>query len=469
MKKTLCFLALFVLSLGATSQAQTTTFTANGATPDVGSIHTYTVPAGITAVTITATGGSGGNSSTNSKLGGKGASVSARIIVLPGETLNILVGKAGGNGGTRGSGGGGTFVTRGSFMPANLLVAAGGGGGANFSTDGAGSTLQTPGSTSPGTPASGGDGAPQVGNSSTIATGGTGGGAGGTNSSLPSTNYGGYGGGGCGGTSLVNQSTGVIIYGGSGGGGGFNGGNGGNGEFSSTSIKAGGGGGGGAFGGTAGTGGTNSTGSVSSPGSAGSSWIIATALTPVFTASSNTGNGQVTISTAIPLPLKLLTFNASSAGQPNRISWETAEEEGGTRYGIERSADATAFAPIGEVSGGEKGSYTFYDNEPAQLSYYRLRISEMGQPASYSNTAVVRRSTSNSSQVRIYPVPVTDVLYIETGSALAGSRATIVDVQGRVVREFILPLNGGVSTANWLPGIYTLRLADGTVQKIVKQ
>ena len=170
-----------------------------------------------------------------------------------------------------------------------------------------------------------------------------------------------------------------------------------------------------------------------------------------------------------PLPLKLLTFNASSAGQPNRISWETAEEEGGTRYGIERSADATAFAPIGEVAGAAKGSYTFYDDEPAQLSYYRLRISEMGQPASYSNTVAVRRNAATGSEIRIYPIPVTDMLYIEAGSVLSGSRATIVDVQGRVVREFILPLNGGVSTADWLPGVYTLRLADGTVQKIVKE
>ena len=72
-----------------------------------GSIQTYTVPAGVTSVTIEAYGAQGGNG------GGLGAEISGTFNVIPNQVLNILVG---GEGGTRtnnlgvGGGGGGSFI-----------------------------------------------------------------------------------------------------------------------------------------------------------------------------------------------------------------------------------------------------------------------------------------------------------------------------------------------------------------------
>ena len=243
-------------SLSATEQPlqnATVTFAATGAP------QSYTVPAGVTRLTVTATGAQGGSSSIASGSGsvtvpgGQGARVQTTLPVVPGEILAVYVGKVGAsliyrggapggyNGGgsvspgNTGSGGGGaTDLRRGSTK---LLVAAGGGGAAGFINNGNG----------------GGGGAPN----------GENGGAGG-------------GGSGTGATQTAGGS-----FGGSLGQGGSN-----NGDFS-------GGGGGGYYGGGGGGGGGIG------PGGGGSSWVDPTGTATTMTAAANPGNGALTITPAL--------------------------------------------------------------------------------------------------------------------------------------------------------------------------
>ena len=116
----------------------TATFTATGAS------QTWTVPSGITSVSFSMTGGSGGDT-----YGGKGAIVTGTMAVTPGETLQINVGArgatypggstsnwtsaafgGGGRGNYYGSGGGGASdIRKGSYALADRVAVAGGGGG----------------------------------------------------------------------------------------------------------------------------------------------------------------------------------------------------------------------------------------------------------------------------------------------------------------------------------------------------
>lgn len=128
-----------------------------------GAPESFVVPAGVSAVTATVTGGAGGTSSVAGSsfggvpaVGGTGGAVSALLPVTPGETLTAVVGgrgedgvsdlprpAAGGYGGGGdsgaittsarhaggGAGGGGSFLFGDDAL---LLAAGGGGGGANF-------------------------------------------------------------------------------------------------------------------------------------------------------------------------------------------------------------------------------------------------------------------------------------------------------------------------------------------------
>ena len=92
-----------------------------------GNIETWTVPAGVTSITIEARGAEGGNSTSSDFGPGQGAILTGDFAVTPGQQLKILVGEkpqfGNGNGG-----GGGTFVTD---IANNPLIIAGGGGGSS--------------------------------------------------------------------------------------------------------------------------------------------------------------------------------------------------------------------------------------------------------------------------------------------------------------------------------------------------
>jgi gliding motility-associated-like protein len=152
-----------------------------------GSISSFTVPAGVTSLNITASGAKGGDvsGSDGSASGGKGLKVIANVNVTPGDVLNILVGQQPPSATNASGGGGGTFIWNTSAANA-LLVAAGGGGGAAVTAFGCNC------------PQAGGDpGWATYGNGGTGGLGGrgTGGNGGGA---VPGAENGMYGGGGAG-------------------------------------------------------------------------------------------------------------------------------------------------------------------------------------------------------------------------------------------------------------------------------
>ena len=114
---------------GATGTT-TKTITVHGTTTfsTAGQTGTFTVPPGVTAVTISARGGGGGGGGFTGGSGGSGGRVAiSNYAVTPGQVLTTFVGGGGGGGaGQSGRGGGSTSV---STNGSTIIVAGGGGGG----------------------------------------------------------------------------------------------------------------------------------------------------------------------------------------------------------------------------------------------------------------------------------------------------------------------------------------------------
>ncbi len=149
---------LITVTLGGYSSVWSITTKGAGAEPGsaifayTGSVQTFTVPNGVTELTVKAWGAGGGGGGTNGSVkggvGGGGAFVSGVVSVTSGSDLSIYVGQGGGSGASAannafggggrrssgtdpvtstGSGGGGaTYILDGG----SLLMAAGAGGGA---------------------------------------------------------------------------------------------------------------------------------------------------------------------------------------------------------------------------------------------------------------------------------------------------------------------------------------------------
>jgi hypothetical protein len=275
------------------SPANTTTYYAESVAPAGGSqtfnftggMQSFTVPAGVTAVTITAKGAQGGyGGGIIPGVGGFGSSASGILTVTPGDVLNIFVGgqgtttggfNGGGNGGNLNAGGGGgaSDVRLNSVaVAARVIVGAGGGGG------GTGGCIT--------------QGLPNGGN-------GGDGNANGTNG-MTSTS----GGGGFAAAGAVGGAAGIGCILGSPGQTAINeiGGNGGNGQgCCCVGTPGGGGGGGGQVGGGGGGGGTagtvicNGNDKGGGGGGAGGSSFTGTLASPVFATGVQVANGEVVI------------------------------------------------------------------------------------------------------------------------------------------------------------------------------
>jgi len=359
-----------------------------------GSVQNFTVPAGITSITVSLAGGSGGGN------GGLGASFSATCTVTPGDVIGIAVASAGQTNSSFNSGGGGGATYIYDITQNTLLAVAGGGGGAStnaFNGGAAGTNLS--GNTS-------GNGGGYEGDASN-GTGGNGGGGGTGNNP---------GGGGAG--WLSNGASAVNGVGIAAGGldkangflGGFgtdyiansNGGFGGGGEGS----EAGGGGGG-----YNGGGGGNDFGYPANGGNGGTSYLNGTVSGSV--AANNSGNGSASISYNSSVvsggtsPYSYAWSNGATTASASGLTAGTYSVTVTDAHGCTATASTTVNQPSSAVSanGSVTGNVSCFGGNNGSAS-----VTASGGTAGYSYLWSDGETTSSVSDLAAgtYSVQVTD-------------------------------------------------------------
>lgn len=108
------------------------------------------------------------------------------------------------------------------------------------------------------------------------------------------------------------------------------------------------------------------------------------------------------------LPVDLVRFTGSAFKGYNELNWAVSDNSQGRSFVIERSTDSKTFTTIGTVSfaGGSK-QYSFRDNQPGEMNYYRLRITDADGNSKYS-PSVTLASLKEGETVRIYPTVARD-------------------------------------------------------------
>ena len=319
-----------------------------------GSIQNWTIPAGITEITVDVIGASGGlGTSPNNSNGGRGVRMQGVLTVTPGNVLKILVGEKGvnatNNGG--GGGGGGSFIVNSANSP--LVIAGGGGGGQGNccavyvnGVDASTGTSGTVGTDNSGTTqGAGGTNGNGGGEASSLSSGAGGGLL--TNGANGSANGGrSFLNGGAGGASIDWSSYTGAGRGGFGSGGGAHGGA---------------GGGGGGYSGGGGAGGSSNW----SGGGGGGSYSIATSQTN--TAGFQTGNGIIRI-TYLNSPV-LTTFSSATSSLTNTTSNIT--------YSLIWNQSVTGFT-VSDIENAGTASCTF-SLSSSSASQYTLTASDCSE------------------------------------------------------------------------------------------
>ncbi|MFM9027232.1 MAG: T9SS type A sorting domain-containing protein [Bacteroidota bacterium] len=184
-------------------------------------------------------------------------------------------------------------------------------------------------------------------------------------------------------------------------------------------------------------------------------WTLSSLLSPLY---------------SVPLPIDLLTFDASPYGEDVFVNWNTATELNNERFDVERSANGTDFLSIGVVPGAGTTStehaYHWVDKDPLPgMSYYRLRQTDFDGKSSHSEIVAVDRMKSRANSFILAPNPANDETVLFSNLKNAGTVIIrIIDLRGGVVFESTfeptIQDRFPVDLTRFSSGIYTLSL-DG--------
>ncbi|HTT90874.1 MAG TPA: MBG domain-containing protein [Acidimicrobiales bacterium] len=344
--------------------------------PETGSTEPWTVPDGVSSLSVTLYGANGGGAS--GATGGSGARVEATVSSSPASALTVNVGGSGvagpdgfagyGGGGyggevDSGGGGGATTISEGAT---SVLVAGGGGGGGNFGSNLSGGPPLVVGGNGGNADTAGQAGSSTTANGATLGGGG-GGGAGGQSAG---------GTAGPGGTATGTSTCGGTRTGSPGSPGSLGAGGGG-------APDAGGGGGGGYYGGGQGAqGASDSCGDYAAfgGGGGGSSYTAGLGVsgasvddTPTLQASSLSGNGEAVIAYADPVAAGAPSFEAVSGqalviGAATGLGSSTAGTSGPMGDTLAVTVPSTTTAQGGTVTADANGDGGFTYTPPASFT-----------------------------------------------------------------------------------------------------
>jgi Secretion system C-terminal sorting domain len=178
---------------------------------------------------------------------------------------------------------------------------------------------------------------------------------------------------------------------------------------------------------------------------------------------------------SVVLPIVLADISAYKKGASNILKWTTASEINNKGFHIERSSDASTWETIGFVKGAgdsqAKLNYSFTDNAPLSISYYRLRQED--NDGRTTNSSVVSVSQNGKLNVKIAPNPAKDVVNISLDKESEKNFVTVYDVVGRSVATAQFSGNQSeLNVSNLIKGIYFINVqTDGktVTQKFFKE
>jgi Secretion system C-terminal sorting domain len=155
---------------------------------------------------------------------------------------------------------------------------------------------------------------------------------------------------------------------------------------------------------------------------------------------------------AIVLPVELIRFTAAPLPKTNQLTWETATERNNKGFDIQRQNELSEWLSIGFVTAKSNAAiYTYEDEMPLPISYYRLRQIDFDGKETFSN--VVSVVATGHPKLKAYPNPVSHFLIVESGankafqilnvfgqSVLSGETTSRIDLSALPQGSYILKI-----------------------------
>ena len=154
----------------------------------------------------------------------------------------------------------------------------------------------------------------------------------------------------------------------------------------------------------------------------------------------------VSINSSTPLPIQLLSFNASKTSLENvLIEWQTESEVNNDYFTIERSPNGIDWVELIRIEGAENSTdiltYSTIDISPYNgISYYRLKQTDFDKQSTYSQIRTINFNNLQNSELKIFPNPTNGQISIN-GNFLDLEQIKIYNVLGQDVTRNTKQLN----------------------------
>jgi hypothetical protein len=200
----------------------------------------------------------------------------------------------------------------------------------------------------------------------------------------------------------------------------------------------------------------------------------------IFNYAAYDNNGSISNVATYTIPVENVSVVAVSftnfSGERNNndivVNWRTENEINVSNFEIEYSIDATNFKKAGTVTAnnGSVNNYPFTLFNYTEPVYY-LRLKSIDKNGSFKYSNIIKITNKQNNAVAIYPNPVKEETTLQINDrTLLNTNAYLIDANGKSVK--IISIKNAIAKINLssLPsGLYILKLANGTVQKIIKE
>jgi hypothetical protein len=231
----------------------------------------------------------------------------------------------------------------------------------------------------------------------------------------------------------------------------------------------------------------NGTASVSQSGScatissytwtspAGGGFTYTSTTSPSFTRAALTANyGAYTLTVTnslgctatalatVALPIKLLSFTGTANKCNADLRWQIAStDKDAARFEVQYSADGARFATVGTLDRNTyEDSYSFSYTQPSGRGFYRLKISEVGGKATYSEIVSVNTECA-APDITIAPNPTAS--YSTVNGIEPGDQIKVTDMLGNVIANYV---SGGsratIELSNLPAAVYNIIISRNT-------
>lgn len=173
------------------------------------------------------------------------------------------------------------------------------------------------------------------------------------------------------------------------------------------------------------------------------------------------------------------TVSGEDVGMGVLLRWSTVRETRNSQFVVERSADGIRFDDAGNVKGagnsGQKKEYTFFDMQaPTGTIYYRLKQVDMDGSFSYTEVAVVKKTSQNQLMVAKISAETIDSVYTVTVDAMTDGMltCTLKDARGTIISQTTHEVTAGLNDFSFdmtgqKEGTYKLSLSRDKEEEVL--